>query len=229
MKSLGKKSYASMFFQGAIFIIAMFACFYFAEICVRYYEAVFFTKDVEALAKYGALMAKYTFGSFGRRRVYISPTTLTIIGLILQLEALLTLSKRFTQPKILIECDEKGFYLHLPFNKSWYVLYEEIIGIRVAMFDGPVYIEKRNANWFVYDVDDYIEIDTGRMMSDTTTGTITVYIRDREFKISGVKNAKPVAREMQIICNEGRKKRYDWLDEKASERREQELREKTKT
>ena len=230
MKSLGEKSYSSMIFKGFIFVLAVCACFYFGEICVKYYEALFFTKDAEALAEYGALMAKYTYSrGLGRRGAYISPTIITIVGIILQVETLITLYKRFTQPKILIECDEKGFYLHLPFNKTWYVLYEEIIGIRVAMFDGPVYIEKRNANWFDYDVDDYIEIDTARMMSDTTTGTITVYIKDRDFKISGVKKALPVAREMQIICNDGRRKRFEWLDEKASERREKELREKTKT
>ena len=230
MKALGEKCYFSMIFQGIIFIVSVFVCFYFGELTVNYYEALIFTKDAEALIEYGALMGKYTFaiGSI-RRGLYISPTVITIIGIIFQLEAVITLSKRFTQPKMLIECDEKGFYLHLPFNKTWYVLYEEIIGIRVAMFDGPVYIKKRNANWFVYDVDDYIEIDTTRMMSDTTTGTITVYIKGREFKMSGVKNALSVAREMQIICNEGRRNRYKWLDEKATERREKELREKTKT
>ena len=230
MKVLGEKSYFSIIVQVVILVIAIFICVFFGKICINFYEALFITKDAEVLAEYGALMKKYTFSrGFGRSATYISPTTITITGVILQVEALITLIKRFTQPKVLIECDEKGFYLHLPFNKTWYVLYEEIIGIRVAMFDGPVYIKKRNANWFVYDVDDYIEIDTTRMMSDTTTGTITVYIKGREFKMSGVKNALSVAREMQIICNEGRRNRYKWLDEKATERREKELREKTKT
>jgi hypothetical protein len=226
MRVLGEKSYSSMVSRGIILIVAIFACFYFGEISYKFYEALLFTKDAEVLAEYGALMDEYTFGG---RRTYVSPTTIAIASLILIVESLIMLSKRFSQPRNLIECDEKGFYFHLPFNKSWYVLYEEVIGIRVAKFDGPVYVKKQNANWFIEDVDDYIEIDTTRMMTENTTGTITVYIKNNDFKISGVKNALPVAREMQIICNDGRRRRYDWLDEKASERRERELREKTKT
>ncbi len=230
MKVLGEKSYFSIIVQVVILVIAIFICVFFGKICINFYEALFITKDAEVLAEYGALMKKYTFSrGLGRSATYISPTTITITGVILQVEALITLIKRFTQPKVLIECDEKGFYLYLPYNKSWFVSYEEIIGIRVAMFDGPIYIKKHNANWFVYDVDDYVEIDTARMMSDKTTGTITVYIRDKDFKISGIKNALPVAREMQIICNDGRRKRFEYLDEKARERRENILRERTKT
>ncbi len=231
MKALGEKSYTSIIVRIVILIAAIFACLFFSEICLGFYRAMLFTKDLQAIAEYGALMDKYTISTpmFFRRGLYISPTTITIFSMILIVESLLTLSKRFTQPQNLIECDEKGFYLHLPFNKSWYVLYEEIIGIRVARFDGPVYVKKRNANWFVYDVDDYIELDTARMMGTNTTGTITVSIRDRDFKVSGIKNALTVAKEMKVICNDGRQRRFEWLEKKAAERREQELRERTKT
>lgn len=230
MKIIGKKSFGSMISRIFILVIAVFVACFFSEICLTFYNALLFTKDQAVIAEYGALMEKYTYSRFSRRGgIYISPTIITIIALAFIAEALITLATRLTQPQNIIECDEKGFYLHLPFNKSWYVLYEEIVGIRVSRFDGPVHVKKRNANWFFYDPDDYIEIDTARTMGPKTTGTITVHIRDKAFKISGVKNALSVSREMKRICNDGKRRHFEWLEKKAAERRELELREKTKT
>ena len=230
MQVLGEKSYKSIVLHIILLIVSIFACVYFGEICFKYYEALLFTKDAAALLEYGDLMEKYTYSHFSRRGgFYSSPTTITIFTLFLQVASLITLSKRMTQPYGLIEYDEKGFYLNMPFNKTWFVSFEEVIGIRVSKVAEPVRIKKRNANWLFYDPDDYIEIDTARMLKGKTTGTITVAIKNKTFKMSGVKNALPVARKMQVICNDGKRKRDAWLDEKAQEKREKELRERTKT
>ena len=61
------------------------------------------------------------------------------------------------------------------------------------------------------------------------TGTIVVGLMDREIKVSGVKNALDVAKKMQVICNDGKRAYKKRLEEKEQERREYELREKTKT
>ena len=228
MQVLGEKSYKSIVLHIILFVVSIFACVYFGNLCFRYYEALFVTKDLSVVAELGVLMDKFTFGSI-RMGFYVSPEIIVFVSLFLQVECLITISKRMTQPYGLIEYDEKGFYLNMPFNKTWFVSFEEVTGIRVSMFEGPVHVKKRNANWFFYDPDDYIEINTARMLKGKTTGTITVAINDKIFKMSGVKNALPVARKMQVICNDGRRKRFEWLDEKAQEKREKELREKTKT
>ena len=81
----------------------------------------------------------------------------------------------------------------------------------------------------------YINV-TGSTFGILKTGTIVVGLSDRDIKVRGVKNAFEVAKQMKIICNDGKRKRNEWLDEKKREqelkelqRREQELREKTKT
>ena len=81
----------------------------------------------------------------------------------------------------------------------------------------------------------YINV-TGSTFGILKTGTIVVGLSDRDIKVRGVKNAFEVAKQMKVICNDGKRKRNEWLDEKKREqelkelqRREQELREKTKT
>ncbi len=226
MQQLGNKSYISMLYLAFLFVLSAVLCIYFGEITFKYLQALLFTKDHEAILTYGDLFQQYSFGSYRHR---VTPIHITLVSFIVQIYSLYTLAKRLTQPRALIECDDRGFYLHMPFNKSWYVLYEEIIGIRVAKYDFPVYAKKRNANWFFYDPDDYIEIDTRRMMNEKTTGTITVTIRKKSFVLGGVKGALPVARKMQSVCNKGRKEYFAWLDDQARQRREKELIERTKT
>ena len=229
MQQLGKKSYFSMLFLTLLFVLSTVICIFYGEITFKYIEALFFTNDSEALSTYSELFRQHSFGHYGRYTHRTTPIHYTLVSFIVQIYSIYTLAKRLTQPRVLIECDDRGFYLHMPFNKSWYVLYEEIIGIRVAKYDFPIYAKKRNANWFFYDPDDYIELDTRRMMGEKSIGAITVAIRKKRFVLAGVKEALPVARKMQTICNKGRKEYFEWLDDQARQRREKELIERTKT
>ena len=57
----------------------------------------------------------------------------------------------------------------------------------------------------------------------------SMYRAKEVFQVNGVANALQVAREMQVICNEQKRKYNDEIKVKEQEKREQELREKTKT
>ena len=135
----------------------------------------------------------------------------------------------------LIECDAKGFYLNLPFNKTWYVLYEEVLVIDIRKNEDmlwlikPIYRHSRtNLMGVPVDPDAYINVKSSTF-GLLKTGTIVVGLMDREIKIRGVKNALDVAKKMQVICNDGKRAYKKRLEEKEQERREYELREKTKT
>lgn len=226
MLAIGEKSNKHFAFQCVALIISTAICIYFGHLCFRYYKALFITENATVLAETSRLMDMFTFG-YGINR--ISPEKIGIVALLVQVEMIFSLSKKLTQPYTLIEYDEKGFYLNLPFRKTWCVFFEEVIAIKVSKYDFPLRVRKRNANLYKYDPDDYVELDTVRMMDEKSTGTIEVFIKSRSFKVSGVKNALQVARKMQVICNDGRRKRFEWLDKKAQERREKELRENAET
>ena len=81
---------------------------------------------------------------------------------------------------------------------------------------------------FFYDADDYIEI-TATPMTEGVQGTIKVHTQKETIQVNGVADALQVAREMQVICNEQKRKYNDEIKVKEQEKREQELREKTKT
>ncbi|MBQ5884699.1 MAG: hypothetical protein IIW72_09235, partial [Clostridia bacterium] len=171
---------------------------------------------------------KYCFEVWTPRHHYITPFEYTSVSFLLACAMFLGFNKRVVQPKVLIECDNKGFYLNMPHDKTWYVFYNEIIAIHVSPFETPQYIRKRNANKIFYDPDDYIEI-TATPMPEGVQGTIKVHTPKETFQINGVADALQVAREMQVICNDRKRDYNEKLRKKAQEQREQELREKTKT
>ncbi len=225
MKVLGRRSNLDLIIDPIIFVIFTAICVYFGSLVFEYYYALF-TDDMETFYALRPVYEQYCFRTW--RHHYVTPFDFTLCSLLISFLSLVNFLKRVVQPSVLIECDNSGFYLNMPHNKTWYVVYNEIVAIHVSPFETPLYIKKRNANLIFYDPDDYIEI-TATPMPEGVQGTIKVHIFNKTFQIDGVANALQVAREMQLICNDGRRKQNEWLDEKALEKREKELREKTKT
>ena len=227
MLVLGRRSNVDLIVNPIIFVICFAITMYFGKLTFDYYIARF-TNDMEALEILYPIYQKYCFRVRFPRYHYLTPFDYTFVSLLLAYAMFLGFYKRVVQPKVLIECDNKGFYLNMPHNKTWYVLYNEIVAIHVTPFETPEYIKKKNANRFIYDSDDYIEITT-TPMTEGVQGSIKVHTYKEMLQVNGVANALQVAREMQVICNDRKRKYNETLEKKAQERREQELREKTKT
>lgn len=227
MVILGKRSNIDLVVNPIIFVICFSIAMYFGKITFDYYIARF-TNDMEALEIFYPIYREYCFDVWLPRHYYVTPSDYTLVSFILSCISFISFNKRIVQPKILIECDNKGFYLNMPHNKTWYVLYNEIVTIQVTPFETPQYIKKRNANMIFYDPDDYIEI-TATPMTEGVQGTIKVHTQKETIQVNGVADALRVAREMQVICNERKRKYNDEIKVKEQEKREQELREKTKT
>lgn len=224
---LGKRSNVDLIVDPIVFVICFVIAIYFGEITLDYYTAMF-SDDMATLELLEPIYDKYSFEIGIVRTFYMTPLDYTWISFAVACISFINFSKRVVQPRILIECDNKGFYLNMPHNKTWYVLYNEIVTIQVTPFETPQYIKKRNANMFFYDADDYIEI-TATPMTEGVQGTIKVHTQKETIQVNGVADALQVAREMQVICNERKRKYNDEIKVKEQEKREQELREKTKT
>ncbi len=227
MLVLGKRSNVDLIINPIIFVVCFAITMYFGKLTFDYYTAVL-TNDTEALEILYPIYQKYCFRVRLPRYHYVTPFDYTFVSFLLACAMFLGFNRRVVQPRVLIECDNKGFYLNMPHNKTWYVLYNEIMAIHVTPFETPQYIKKKNANRFFYDPDDYIEI-TATPMTEGVQGTIKVHTHKETFQVNGVANALQVAREMQVICNERKRKYNETLEKKEQERREQALREKTKT
>ncbi len=230
MKVLGTRANMCLFVYPVIFVVAVLVCYYFGSMIVDYSEAVI-NDDYAEMQRLGELIDKYTISRRGRRNLGLNPSSYTISSLLLITYSIFAFNRRLVQPRVLIEKDDNGFYLNLPFSKTWYVLYEEILCIDVHLDENRVKIPK-----YIYRPRGYVPIDPDGFLTVTNstfgllkTGTIKVGLHDRTIKVHGVKNALEVAKQMQTICNDGKRKRDEWLEEKAWEKREKELREKTKT
>ena len=227
MVVLGRRSNVDLIINPIVFVICFAIAMYFGKITFDYYIARF-TNDMEALEIFYPIYLEYCFDVWLLRRYYVTPLDYTLVSFFWSCMSFISFNKRVVQPRILIECDNKGFYLNMPHNKTWYVYYNEIVAINVMPFETPQYIKKRNANMFFYDPDDYIEV-TATPMTEGVQGSIKVHTHKETFQVNGVANALKVAREMQVICNDRKRKYNETLEKKAQERREYELREKTKT
>lgn len=227
MVILGKRSNIDLIVNPIIFVICFSIAMYFGKITFDYYIARF-TNDMEALEIFYPIYREYCFDVWLPRHYYLTPFDYTLVSFILSSVTFIGFYNRVVQPRNLIEYDSNGFYLNMPHNKTWYVLYNEIVSIQVTPFETPQYIKKKNANMIFYDPDDYIEI-TATPMTEGVQGTIKVHTQKEVFQVNGVANALQVAREMQVICNEQKRKYNDVIKGKELEKREQMLRERTKT
>lgn len=240
MKVLGKRSNMCLFVYPIVFALCLVVCFFFAQLLYDYGVAIA-NDDMETVERLGVLIEKYTVRrAYRGRGVPLSSFWYVIYSLVGMTYSLYAFNRRLVQPRVLIEYDDKGFYLNLPFNKTWYVLYEEILCIDIRknedMLKIPKWIFYRRYKYCLPSAHDgYINV-TGSTFGLLKTGTIIVGLTDRTIKVRGVKNAFEVAKQMQVICNDGKRKRNEWLDEKkreqelkALEKRENELRERTKT
>ena len=227
MVILGKRSNIDLIVNPIIFAVCFSIAMYFGKITFDYYIARF-TNDMEALEIFYPIYRKYCFDVWLPRHYYLTPFDYTLVSFILSSVTFIGFYKRVVQPRNLIEYDSNGFYLNMPHNKTWYVLYNEIVSIQVTPFETPQYIKKKNANMIFYDPDDYIEI-TATPMTEGVQGTIKVHTQKEVFQVNGVANALQVAREMQVICNDEKRKYNVAIKEKELEKREQMLRERTKT
>ena len=241
MKVLGKRANMCLFIYPLLFVVCIVVFLYFWQL-IYDYDVAITNDDFDEMFRLKKLIEKYTITGLGRRRFGFNPVGYTIYSLCIAGYSIYAFNRRLVQPRVLIECDDKGFYLNLPFNKTWYVLYEEILCIDIRksedMLKIPKWIYRSHSGYKHHlpsDPDGYLKV-TGSTFGILKTGTIVVGLRDRTIKVHGVKNAFEVAKQMQVICNDGKRKRNEWLDEKKREqelkileKREQELREKTKT
>lgn len=240
MKVLGKRANMCLFIYPLLFIACAVIAWYFGSLLVNYWTALA-NDDMETVELLGELIDRYTVRrSLRRVGVMLNPLGYVIYAVFGGSYCIYAFNRRITQPTNLIECDDKGFYLNLPFNKTWYVLYEEVLFIHIIknedMMRIPRWVFRRRS--YMRELNDpsgYINV-TGSTFGILKTGTIVVGLSDRDIKVRGVKNAFEVAKQMKVICNDGKRKRNEWLDEKKREqelkelqRREQELRERTKT
>ncbi len=240
MKVLGKRANMCLFIYPLLFIACVVIAWYFGNMLTDYWNALA-NDDMETAERLGEIIDKYTVRrTFRRRGLPLNPFWYTIYSIAGSAYSLYAFNRRLVQPINLIEYDDKGFYLNLPFNKTWYVLYEEILFIDIRknedMMRIPRWIFRRRS--YMYELTDpsgYINV-TGSTFGLLKTGTIVIGLLGRDIKVHGVKNALEVAKEMQVVCNDGKRRRNEWLDEKKREKelkelekREQMLRERTKT
>ena len=235
MKVLGKRANMCLFVYPLLFIVCVVIAWYFGDILVDYWTALA-NDNMEEVERLGEIIDSYTVRRSVRRIGFmINPLGYVIYAILGEVYCIYAFNRRITQPMNLIECDDKGFYLNLPFNKTWYVLYEEVLVIDIRKNEDmlwlikPIYRHTRtNLMGMPVDPDAYINVKSSTF-GLLKTGTIVVGLMDREIKIRGVKNALDVAKKMQVICNDGKRAYKKRLEEKEQERREYELREKTKT
>ena len=235
MQVLGKRANMCLFVYPVLFVLFMVISVYFGQMLYDYSVALA-NDDMEAVEQLGKLIDKYSVRrSYRRYGVLLSPLGYIVYSVLGAVYSIYAFNRRITQPMNLIECDDKGFYLNLPFNKTWYVLYEEVLVIDIRKNEDmlwlikPIYRHTRtNLMGMPVDPDAYINVKSSTF-GLLKTGTIVVGLMDREIKIRGVKNALDVAKKMQVICNDGKRAYKKRLEEKEQERREYELREKTKT
>lgn len=245
MKVLGKRANMSLFVYPVVFVLSVTALFYFGNLLHDFFVAVM-NDDLETMNQLEKIIDKYTVErGVLLRGLPLSPFWYVIYSSIITGCSLYAFNRRIVQPKVLIEYDDRGFYLNLPFNKTWYVNFEEVLCIDIIKDEDLLKIPKwifrrlRRTNMIFSlpqnNPDAYISVKNSTF-GILKTGTIIVGLADRTIKVRGVKNAFEVAKEMQVICNDGKRRHNEWLDEKKREqelkkleRREQELRAKTKT
>lgn len=228
-----------LFVYPVIFVLCVGVCIYFGQLLYDYGVAVA-NEDMEAVERLGDIIEKYTVRrAYRHRGLPLSPFWYVVYSVIVMAYSLYAFNRRLMQPRILIEYDDKGFYLNMPFNKTWYVLYEEVLCIDVRKNEDMLFIPKwiyRTLSGHSFglpsDPDGYIKV-TGSTFGLLKTGTIVVGLSDRTIKVRGVKNAFEIAKQMKVICNDGKRRRNEWLDEKkreqelkALEKREKDLQEK---
>ena len=244
MKVLGKRANMCLFVYPVVFLVCTAISIYFGQM-LHDYGVALENNDIESVERLGELIEKYTVNrSYGRGwgRLMLNPFGFSLYGVLIGVYSIYAFNKRIVQPRDLIECDDRGFYLNLPFNKTWYVHYEEILFIDVRKDEDRLWVIRRSyhhsrstLSGLPRDPDAYVNVKNSTF-GLLKTGTIVVGLIDRDIKVHGVKNAFEVAKQMQVICNDGKRRRNEWLDEKKreqelkeTERREQELRERTKT
>ena len=117
MLVLGRRSNIDLIVNPIIFIACVAITMYFGKLTFDYYMAIF-TKDMEALEILYPVYRKYCFEVWTPRHHYITPFEYTSVSFLLACAMFLGFNKRVVQPKVLIECDNKGFYLNMPHDKT---------------------------------------------------------------------------------------------------------------
>lgn len=242
MKVIGRRSNICLFVYPVILALCIFVVYYFVGLYTDLHTAIN-NGDMQTAEQLEQILDKYTINhSFRRLRAILNPPGYVMYSVVFAAYSIYAFNRRLVQPRVLIEYDDKGFYLNMPYNKTWYVLYEEILCIDVRKNEDMVWLVKHNyrrtrRDWkgIPIDPDAYVNVKSSTF-GLLKTGVIIVGLNDKTIKVRGVKNALEVAQQMQVVCNDGKRRRNEWLDDKKREKelkelekREQELRERTKT
>ena len=108
MKVLGKRANMCLFVYPLLFIVCVVIAWYFGDMLVDYWTALA-NDDMEEVERLGEIIDSYTVRRSVRRIGFmINPLGYVIYALLGEVYCIYAFNRRITQPRDLIECDDKN-------------------------------------------------------------------------------------------------------------------------